>query len=436
MKKIFYILSIILIPVTILHPQWRLANGTGGIPIWDVEVYYSNPDTVYALGSGLMLSTDRGENWESVGTGSSGVFKIDPFDSKRIYLNHAILPFDGNEVKMTNDGGLNWETIFIGHGPPWIDAPIVEIDPVDLTTVYVTVNYHNIYKSTDHGSNWDSIPPPNGYSFSALAIAPSNNNIIYMGSSAPTLVFKSTDKGQSWTQLPFPLIEPTIVLIAVHPRNSEIVYTAVFSYGGLPGGVYKTTDGGLTWEEKNNGLTNTNWDIETITINPKKNDELYIGTGSEQTDFLFKTTNGGEKWFDFSDGLPDSGGVGSITIDTLNERIYLAVRAFNGSGIYIYDGLSSVENNQIETVNYVLEQNFPNPFNSNTIIQYNLPEGVHVELTVYDILGKKVVNLVESYQPEGRYEVNLNANNFTSGIYYYSLIAGKNQFVRKAVLIK
>ena len=140
MKKLHYILSFLLIPIALLYPQWRLANGTEGIRITDVEIYYSDPDTMYALGRGLRLSTDRGENWDSVGTGASGVFKIDPFDSKRIYLNHTTLSFDGNEVKMTTDGGLNWVTLFCGMGPPWIDLPIVEIDPVDLTTVYVTVN--------------------------------------------------------------------------------------------------------------------------------------------------------------------------------------------------------------------------------------------------------------------------------------------------------
>ena len=435
-KKVFYILFFLLFFFPELYSQWRLVNGTEGFRITDVEIYYSNPDTVYAIGNGLMLSTDRGENWASVGTVPGGVIKIDPFDSRRIYLNHDTLPFNGNEVKMTTDGGLNWVTLLWGMGPPWIDQPIVEIDPVDLTTVYVTVNYHNIYRSTDHGSNWDSIPPPNGYSFSALAIAPSNNNIIYVGSGTPTLVFKSTDRGQTWTQLPFPLTEPTGVLIAVHPKNSEIVYAAVFSYGGLPGGVYKTTDGGLTWEEKNNGLTNYDWDINTITINPKKSDELYIGTGSAQTDFLFKTTNGGGNWFNFSNGLPDSGGVSSIAIDTLNERIYLGVGAFNGSGIYIYDGLSSVNNDPKEPDNFNLYQNYPNPFNSITIIRYDLTEGVYVNLTVYDILGKKVVNLVNAYQPQGRYQVELTMTCFPSGIYYYSLITGKKSFVRKAVLIK
>jgi photosystem II stability/assembly factor-like uncharacterized protein len=438
MKSFCYTILFFFSPMAFLYPQWRLANGTAGILIFDVEIYYSDPDTVYALGNGLMLSIDRGENWTTVGSGSSGVFKIDPFDSKRMYLNHDILPFDGNEVKMTTDAGLNWETLFIGHGPPWIDQPLVEIDPVDLTTVYVTVNYHNIYKSSDHGNSWDSVPPPNGYSFSSLAISPSDNNILYIGCTNPNQIYKSTDRANTWTLLPLQIIgDNPINNIVVDPEDANIVYASVFSYGGPPGGIYKTMDGGLSWEEKNNGLTNNDWDINTIAINLKNPAELYIGTASTTTDFLFKTTNGGENWFKFSEGLPDSGGVIAIAIDSLNERIYLGVGAFSGSsGIYIYDSTSSVYNESEVFYDFHLYQNFPNPFNSITQIQYYLPEGVQVILSLYNILGEEVLNLVNDFQTEGSYQVDLNMTGFSSGIYYYSLIINKNRFVRKAVFIK
>lgn len=445
MKILIYILPFIFLHIEIIYPQWRLANGTEGIRIPDVEIYYSDPDSVYALGNGLMLSTDRGENWVTIGTknaaleGASGaVFKIDPFNSKRIYLNHSILPFDGNEVKMTTDAGLNWETLFTGHGPPYIDQPIVEIDPLDLTTVYVTVNYHNLYKSSDRGSSWDSVPPPNGYSFSSLAISPSNNNILYISCTNPNQIYKSTDRANTWTLLPIQIYgDDPINNIAVNPKDNNIVYASVFSYAGPLGGIYKTIDGGLSWEEKNNGLTNNDWDINVLVINPKNPDELYIGTGSSTTDFLFKTTNGGENWFKFTEGLPDSGGVIAIAIDSLNERIYLGVGAASGSsGIYIYDSTSSVYDESETPSEFHLYQNFPNPFNSITQIQYYLPEGVHVILSLYNIQGEEVLNLVNDYQTEGRYRVELDMNGFASGIYFYQLKADSFLETKKMILLK
>ncbi len=425
-----------------LPAQWRLASGTEGIFISDVEIYYSNPDTLYALGNGLMLSTDRGEHWNSVEVVyGGGVIKIDPFDSRQLYLSHNVLPFYGNQVFMTTDGGLNWFFLFSGICQPSIgcDLPIIEIDPGDLNTVYLDVNFMRLYRSTDRGATWDSIPPPSGLGLSSLAIAPSHNNILYAGYSTITEIYKSIDRGQTWQQLPFPIFQVySPVFLAVHSQNPAIVYAAVFSSGGFPGGVYKTTDGGLTWEEKNNGLTSQDWDINTIAINPENPEELFIGNIGEIN--LFRTIDSGENWLRFDTGLPNTGGVNSIVIDTLNNRIYIG----RSSGVYIYDGLTGVVQHNLEPSKvFILSQNYPNPFNSTTVIPYDLPDRAHVNLTVYDALGRGVINLVNSYQPAGRYRVEFNASGLPGGFYFYCLWvsslskrAGTNFFVRKALLVK
>jgi len=236
------------------QPPWRRAIGTGGIFIEDVEIYHSNPDSLYALGnSSFLLSTDRGEHWDSISPGYTfGAIKIDPFDSKRIYLNHQFLPYYGNHILLSTDGGINWSWLFGGIASPFsLGLPVIEIDPVDLNTVYLDVVPNIFYRSTDRGNTWDSLPSPNRNALSSLAIASSNNQIIYAGYGNPTQVYKSTDRGNSWSLLPFPIYQSTFpMFLAIHPRNSDIVYTSVFSYGSFPGGVYKSTDGGLTWEEK------------------------------------------------------------------------------------------------------------------------------------------------------------------------------------------
>lgn len=75
----------------------------------------------------------------------------------------------------------------------------------------------------------------------------------------------------------------------------------------------------------------------------------------------------------------------------------------------------------------LLKQNYPNPFNPNTTIVYFLPSTLNssnINLTIYNIMGEKVTTLYEGSQSPGRYEVNFDASNFASGIYYYRLIAG------------
>lgn len=93
---------------------------------------------------------------------------------------------------------------------------------------------------------------------------------------------------------------------------------------------------------------------------------------------------------------------------------------------------------------FKLEQNYPNPFNSSTIIQYEIPLSFAtsksdieiVSLTIYDILGRKLETLVNERKTPGRYSIEWNANNYSSGIYYYELKAGNFRSIKKMVLIK
>lgn len=85
---------------------------------------------------------------------------------------------------------------------------------------------------------------------------------------------------------------------------------------------------------------------------------------------------------------------------------------------------------------FKLEQNFPNPFNPTTRIQYQLPSITEVSLKVYDILGNEVKELVNEQQEPGYYEVQFNASNFASGMYVYRLQAGDYVAIKKMMLVK
>lgn len=85
---------------------------------------------------------------------------------------------------------------------------------------------------------------------------------------------------------------------------------------------------------------------------------------------------------------------------------------------------------------YSLSQNFPNPFNPSTIIRYDIPKSSFVHLTVYNILGQEVAELVNKEQSAGSYSAIFNASNFSSGIYFYRLQAGNFVQIRKSLLLK
>lgn len=83
-----------------------------------------------------------------------------------------------------------------------------------------------------------------------------------------------------------------------------------------------------------------------------------------------------------------------------------------------------------------LKQNYPNPFNPSTGIKYTIPERTAVTLKVYGILGDEVATLIDMEQNSGVYNVYFNAENLSSGIYLYTLIAGNHKQTRKMLLIK
>ncbi len=85
---------------------------------------------------------------------------------------------------------------------------------------------------------------------------------------------------------------------------------------------------------------------------------------------------------------------------------------------------------------YHLSQNFPNPFNPSTTINYSVTEGSKVDLIVYDLSGKEVAILVNGYKPAGNYSVNFSDNKLSSGVYYYRISTNGFTETRKMILMK
>lgn len=98
----------------------------------------------------------------------------------------------------------------------------------------------------------------------------------------------------------------------------------------------------------------------------------------------------------------------------------------------------SVEENQLSSLptNFTLSQNYPNPFNPSTKIVYSVNQPTKVKLYVTNILGQIVEELVNDYRETGTYEINYNAENLTSGLYFYTLEAGNTKLSRKMTLLK
>jgi photosystem II stability/assembly factor-like uncharacterized protein len=113
----------------------------------------------------------------------------------------------------------------------------------------------------------------------------------------------------------------------------------------------------------------------------------------------------------------------------------------DGSPTNIYltgNGITSISVDELEDISdtYSLSQNYPNPFNPITKIKYMIKESGFVSLQVFDVFGREIRQLVNEYQPSGKYEIEFNADNLPSGIYFYKLQSNKFRAIKKMMLIK
>ena len=154
------------------------------------------------------------------------------------------------------------------------------------------------------------------------------------------------------------------------------------------------------------------------------------------------------------DGVDANEGESPITISTFDEfelsglpnggsQYFFVIRAFDLSG-----NVSDPSNESTTTIitdifdesevpdKYLMEQNYPNPFNPTTSISYKIPETANVQITLYDMLGRKLSTLVNERKLAGAYQLTLDMSTYSSGIYLYRMQAGNFVQTRRLTLIK
>jgi hypothetical protein len=124
-------------------------------------------------------------------------------------------------------------------------------------------------------------------------------------------------------------------------------------------------------------------------------------------------------------------------VDVIGDSVYPTGLRYNTDGIYIVTAEKIVE--EIPSVlptNYSLSQNYPNPFNPSTNIQFSIPQDTYVRLSVYNLLGQEIAQLVDGELPAGQHEVQFEANQLPSGVYLYHLTAGYYVETRRMILVR
>ena len=156
-------------------------------------------------------------------------------------------------------------------------------------------------------------------------------------------------------------------------------------------------------------------------------------------------------FFPFASGHPNGIAAADFDQDGNTDIAIVSRTPFGGDSLFVLYNLGGFNQTtgvkEIQTIHEVpekfeLSQNYPNPFNPTTTIQYSLPFESDIEISVFNILGEKVRELVNEQMTAGNHSVNFNASNLASGIYIYTIeaktLSGEGNFItaKKMILIK
>src|SRR4051812_10817934 len=246
-------------------------------------------------------------------------------------------------------GSALFEALRVRNVGPTTGGRIADIavDPKNPSIWYVASAASGLWKTMNHGVSFSPIFENYGsFSLGCVTIDPTNSNVIWLGSGENNAqrsvdfgdgIYKSTDAGRTWTNVGLKNSEH-IAKILVDPRNSDVVYVAAQGPLWSPGGdrgLYKTTDGGKTWNavltiSENSGVTD-------LAMDPRNADVLYAASWQRRRHVgmalaggpesgIFKSIDAGKTWTRLRNGLP-----------TVNVgRIGIAVSPQNGDVVYAW----------------------------------------------------------------------------------------------------
>lgn len=303
--------------------------------------------------------------------------------------------FDAEQWK-----GLHWRNLGPTRGGRSVACSGVPGQPL---TYYMGSTGGGLWKTDDAGISWYNISDGlfKTGSVGAIAVAESDANVVYVGmgehaprgvmTSAGDGVYKSTDAGKTWQHMG---LEKSmhIAAIRIHPANADIVYVAV--QGAIHGptaerGIYKTTDGGKTWDrlffvDENTGCADLSMDMKNPRI-------LYASMWDHQRlpwlvrsggkgSGLYKSTDGGSSWKKLTAGIPEKLGKTAIDVSRANpNRVYANIESEGDKGgVYRSDdgGENWMQTSKarvtVARAWYYIEI-FADPVNENTVYVLNAP---------------------------------------------------------------
>lgn len=313
---------------------WRSANGGSSwsmIGCWNSaspyihadihELEYATNGTLYSANDGGMFVYNGTSTWTDI-TAQRNIAQIYKIGLSGTTPNKWITGHQDNGTNIKN--GVNYVASLAGDGMDCF------IDRTNDNNMFAEQFNGNIYRSTNGGASWLSISSGltgTGDWVTPWKQDPTVANTIYTGRNQ---MFKSTNLGTGWTQMGTTGGGGSIVEFAIAPSNNQVIYVL------HPGSIRKTTNGGTSWTSANGNIPGGAFTF--ITIDPNDPNTAWVTvSGYTAGNKVFQTVDGGITWMNISSNLPNLPANCSVYEPGSNDRIYIGMDV----GIYYKDNSSS-----------------------------------------------------------------------------------------------
>ena len=429
LKKLTSVFSYILISISIvtfknLEAQWT------SIPTfqacWDVVTIQENVFIVARLPSGietLYRSTTNGSTWVQIYPYSVVADVGNPTLVTNGTILYAVAQGPGHDTLLISSTlGDSWTKINTFPGVN-INAKFERLLYANGNTMFARFRGNSvseIYKSTDNGASWN-LKLTSGGEVNRLSLIDNVGIASYNSAGYNLYSYISVDGGETWNEQNYgfkSLAKIGSVFFASYPQEDPV------------SSIYKSTNNGINWTKLNSSYHTGGYSI--LNIGNKLFSAGFYERGS-LTGNVYQSTNQGLNWI-------DNGNYGLTFLWHLtnNSNYFFATQALSYNLIRrpYYEIVDVTENIQNQPEQFYLNQNFPNPFNPTTNIEFTLDKKQFVKLRVFDILGKEVATLFNENLSAGSYETDFEGSNLTSGVYFYILETGNHTEVKKMTLLK
>ena len=407
------ILTILLFTVSISYSQWFVQNS--GTTSNLTSLYFIDTETGYVCGDNgcLLKTTNGGTLWLPSSLDTNLHFSFITF--RNAQTGYCLGNDTDNKLLYTTNGGLNW--LFKMNIPSqYLPRNIIFLNNI---TGYIS-GAGIPYKTTDGGVSWQVFQPQTSNNRNILlsSFKVNENKIFWVGSKYhppaqdDAIVYFTTNGGQSFTES----ILPSTQMIDVSFFDINTGYLVGLGYFG------KSTDGGLNWNYVDTPP------LYGTSVCYSASNKVFTASGYG----LYYSDNGGLNF-----NLQYHAYLNKVKM--LNENTGYCVGFYGRILKTTNGGIIGINNISTEIPEqFSLSQNYPNPFNPTTKIRFDISgtSAAQAFLSVFDVTGREVAVLVSQELKPGTFEVDWDASNFPSGVYFYKLTAGSFSETKKMVLIK